>query len=88
MAVDRCICHNVPFTRVKHLAAQGQTFAQISEATKCCTGCKMCEPYVRTVIKTGKTFLPVLTQMQVMAIMAEASATETGNGGTEPPGCS
>ena len=73
MAVSRCICHNVPFTRVKHLAAEGCTFAEISAQTKCCTGCKMCEPYVRTVIKTGHTFLPILGPAQIRAIMAEAA---------------
>lgn len=72
MGVTRCVCHNVPFTTIAEMAKRGMTFAQIQAETKCSTGCAMCEPYVRVVIRTGRTFVPVLSQAQVDAVMRES----------------
>ncbi len=60
MSVDRCVCMNVPFSEMLELRAQGLSFADIRERTGCCSGCGMCEPYVRVALATGRTELPVL----------------------------
>jgi len=54
MAVDRCVCHEVSFTELKELArSAGCTLEELRDKTDCCTGCGMCEPYVRLMLKTG-----------------------------------
>lgn len=72
MSVNRCICHDVPFTRIAQLRNAGLTFAQVRAQTRCCTGCSLCEPYVRLTLETGRTEFPVLTPAQVDAVMARA----------------
>lgn len=72
--VDRCICHNVTFTRIAELAAQGLSLDDISSKTRCCTGCGMCEAYVQVVIATGRERLPVLTPQQAEEIIRQAAA--------------
>lgn len=70
--VNRCSCYEVPFWEVAALAKRGYTFEQICEATRCCQSCGACEPYVRLVISSGATDLPVLSVEQQNAIMADA----------------
>ncbi|MEO1584938.1 MAG: (2Fe-2S)-binding protein [Planctomycetota bacterium] len=61
MPVDRCVCHTVPFTELKQLADAGtDSFDDLSMETGCGTGCGMCEPYVRLMLKTGQTSFPVM----------------------------
>jgi bacterioferritin-associated ferredoxin len=78
--VERCVCHDVSFSRVAELARSGQTLEQISEQTGCCTGCGTCEPYVRVVIATGRTRLPVMTERQAAEVVAQAEAWERSGG--------
>jgi bacterioferritin-associated ferredoxin len=82
--VNRCICSEVPFWTIAALAKQGKTFEQIRAATRCCDGCGTCEPYVRVVIATGKTDLPLLSGPQQDAIMAEARRQEAARGAQRP----
>lgn len=88
--VNRCACYEVPFWEVAALAKRGYTFEQISEATRCCQSCGACEPYVRLVISTGATDLPVLSIEQQNAIMADAkknskkAAAKGASSKTEP----
>jgi len=65
MSVDRCICHSISFDALKQIAAEGQLdFDALSQQTKCCTGCGLCEPYVRQMLATGFTrFHPAPTGM-------------------------
>ncbi len=71
MPVDRCVCHSVPFTELKELVDAGvRTVDELSERTDCCTGCGMCEPYVRLVIHTGKTAFPVLAPHEIERILS------------------
>jgi NAD(P)H-nitrite reductase large subunit len=62
--VDRCVCHEVPLTQVKlHIAAMGESgkvpedmlLARVASELRCTTGCGMCEPYIRLMIRTGRT---------------------------------
>ncbi len=73
--VTHCLCYDLSFEHLRELAQrEGLSFDQLQARTKCSTGCTMCEPYVRLMLKTGKTSLPVLPPAQVDAILAEARA--------------
>ena len=61
--VDRCVCHQVLFSRVKaragELRAGGiegeeELVAALAEDLRCTTGCGMCGPYVRLTLRTGR----------------------------------
>ncbi|MEM8757028.1 MAG: (2Fe-2S)-binding protein [Planctomycetota bacterium] len=89
MAVDRCVCHRVPFTELKRLADDGlRTVDALSERTRCCTGCGMCEPYVRLMLKTGRTRFPVLSDAQIAAALAapDPARSPDENTARENPG--
>jgi len=73
MAVERCVCHDVSFDEIRRaLDVEGLDFAAIQRRTQCCTGCGMCEPYVRLVLETGRTRLPVLSPEEVASVMRRA----------------
>lgn len=73
--VDRCICKDVGFTRIAELRAEGCGYEQAVERTGCCTGCGLCEPYVRLVLLTGSTVLPVLSPAQIARLQADRVAS-------------
>ena len=77
MSVDRCVCHNVTFAALKTLAkeidpraATDEADAQVVElalselrrVTGCTTGCGTCEPYIRLMLKSGRTRFAVFPQ--------------------------
>lgn len=37
----------------------GLDFDALQAKTRCCTACKMCEPYVRRMLLTGETVFPL-----------------------------
>jgi bacterioferritin-associated ferredoxin len=56
MPVDRCVCRSLPFESLKAIAAaRSLDFDGLKAATGCCTGCSLCEPYVRLMLQTGRT---------------------------------
>lgn len=57
MPVDRCICHEITFLQIKRIADENgyQTIEEIRENGLACKKCKMCEPYIKEMLKTGKT---------------------------------
>ncbi len=70
MPVDRCVCHQVPFTTLNEMVRRGhdvetqsaeQIHAALSAKTKCSTGCGMCKPYILRMIETGQTSFPPIT---------------------------
>lgn len=61
--VDRCVCHQVPFSRVKARADQlrdagvtgePELVRALAAELGCTTGCGMCGPYVRLTLRTGR----------------------------------
>ncbi len=87
MAVDRCICHKVPFSQILALSRGGFSLRQIVEQTRCTTGCGMCGPYVRMAIKTGRTSLPVLPEHIARGMMLEFPLVDPPpTGPAEPAG--
>jgi len=74
MGGEHCICHEVSLEEVVRRTKAGQSFAQISTETGCCTGCGMCEPYVHVAMATGQTRLEVMSAGQVERVLAVARA--------------
>jgi bacterioferritin-associated ferredoxin len=61
MRIDRCICHEVTFAELhRHAQADGATFADLQRDFRCGTGCGLCAPYVRRMLRTGQV---VFTQI-------------------------
>lgn len=57
MPVDRCICHKITFSEIKKIAEE-RNFSSIEELQKAkisSTNCKLCEPYIKQMFKTGLT---------------------------------
>ena len=74
MPVNRCICADVPFTELKKLADTGiRDLEELGRLTNCGKGCGMCIPYIRVMLATGNTDLPVLTDLQISQILAARS---------------
>ncbi len=70
MPVTRCICHDRTFDELKRIAAaEHLTLDQLKQRTGCCTGCGMCEPYVRLMLATGRTAFAVLSPAEAAAVM-------------------
>ncbi|GIW73517.1 MAG: hypothetical protein KatS3mg103_0039 [Phycisphaerales bacterium] len=87
--VERCVCFDQPFERLLEMARQeGLTLEQLSERTGCCTGCGMCKPYVRVVLSTGRTSIPLMNGRDLRAIaeQAEAQQRQDGPSSSSPTG--
>jgi len=77
MAVDRCVCHEVPFTELVRLQReQSLSLDQLMDRTGCCTGCTSCEPYVKIALATGQTNLPVMTGRELHEALKQIDAAE------------
>lgn len=57
MPVDRCICHEISFIEIKKIAEKRgyKSFEEVQNAGISSTSCKLCEPYLRAMFKTGET---------------------------------
>ncbi len=56
LRIDRCVCLNRSFSELKELAkSKGLDFAGLRAATGCGTGCGLCVPYVKVMLRTGQT---------------------------------
>ncbi len=57
MDIDRCYCFGVPFAELKTIAdATGaETVAELQEHATFGHTCKLCHPYVRRMLRTGRT---------------------------------
>lgn len=64
MAVERCICHKVPFEHALACArANGcTTVAELQHHLPLGTGCGLCIPYMQCALETGQTDLPVFDE--------------------------
>ncbi len=67
--VDRCICYDVRFTTLLDFArsrdacdnAEEDVLIAIRQTFGCGSGCGLCVPYIRLMLRTGETSLPVQT---------------------------
>lgn len=55
MRIDRCICHQATFARMREWcdAHPGTGFDDLQREFRCGTGCGLCAPYVRRMLRTG-----------------------------------
>ena len=60
--VDRCICHDVPFTKILVWAADraNTNLADIEDEYGCGGSCGMCRPYLKRVLATGHSCIPLM----------------------------
>ena len=66
MSVDRCYCREITFRQLKALAERvGKDVNRLCEASGAGTSCGLCRPYIRVMLATGRTELPVLTDADV-----------------------
>jgi len=57
--VDRCVCFDVTFDRLKEFASvNGGGLDAITAKFGCGRGCAMCVPFIRAMLQTGLTRLP------------------------------
>lgn len=70
--VDRCVCVNKTFEDLKQISKRhGYSLDELRDETGCCSGCTSCEPYVRLMLKTGRTVFPVLSARETAAVMQD-----------------
>lgn len=57
MSINRCICHNISFKKINRIASEMKftTVEELKSANICSTQCRLCEPYLKMMFKTGKT---------------------------------
>lgn len=61
MPIDRCICHKISFEQIK-LVSEKMNLNTVEELQKrkiCSTNCRLCVPYVKVLLRSGKTVFPV-----------------------------
>lgn len=74
MTVSRCVCYDISFEELKEQAKENNlSFDELQKATGCSTGCGMCEPYVRLMLKTGQTSFQPLPPHEADQILKEAA---------------
>lgn len=67
--VDRCVCAHITFEEFKRKAERtGAGFDELCKATGAGMGCGCCRLYLRLVLQTGKTRLPILSPSDFRAL--------------------
>ena len=68
MGVNRCICHDVPFTDLWAMLQDDPkpTLHELARRTGCGTGCGMCVPYIKRMMESGETDLPVMSREEFL----------------------
>lgn len=78
MAVTGCVCHDISFEELKQIARESKSsFDELSKKTSCCTGCGMCEPYVRLMLRTGQTSFEALPPHEAEHVITEAASADS-----------
>lgn len=68
--VTHCICHDISLARLREIAAAERLeLDALKQRTGCCTGCGLCEPYVRLMLRTGQTSFRVLSPAECTRVM-------------------
>ena len=66
MRIDRCVCHDATLAEMKAWCARnpGAGFKDVQDEFACGTGCGLCAPYVRRMLRTGQVvFHQVVTKL-------------------------
>jgi bacterioferritin-associated ferredoxin len=76
VAVDRCVCHDVRFSKLKAMAERaGGDLDALSRKTGVGNGCGMCIPYIKVMLRTGQTEIPVMRPEQIRALLEQDQAS-------------
>lgn len=73
ICIDRCVCFGRSFEELLQIArATGaQTLEALQEETEFGLSCRLCNPYVRRMLKTGETaFHEVITEPRLPSLPA------------------
>ena len=65
MRIDRCVCHRQSFEAMDRWCQERgvRDFDAVQREFRCGTGCGLCAPYVRRMLRTGETvFVRVVTE--------------------------
>lgn len=65
MRIDRCLCVGVTFEALKQRADESEctTVTELRSIAEFGTGCGLCRPYVREMLRTGETvFHRIITE--------------------------
>jgi len=58
--VTRCICFDVSFETLRDAArVDDLSFDDLQARYHCGQGCGLCVPYIRTMLRTGRTHIPL-----------------------------
>jgi len=78
MSVDRCICHDVTLAEIKSVAVsiraelgdcgEDEMIERLCDREGCGTVCGLCKPYVKLMLRTGRTEFEVLTSEEWAAL--------------------
>lgn len=60
VAVNRCVCFDASFDRIKAIADAGGGLLAAHQQTGCGARCGLCIPYIQVMLKTGETDLPIM----------------------------
>ena len=78
--IDRCYCREIPFTELHERAVRdGLNVEQLCAATGAGTGCGLCRTYLRVVLATGRTSLPVMNEREVATACGETVESRTAS---------
>jgi len=51
-----CVCQGIPFSQLQpQAAAAGWTLEDLMRETRCGATCGLCRPYLREMLRTGRT---------------------------------
>jgi bacterioferritin-associated ferredoxin len=61
MPVDRCICHQITFEEIYRIAQERglRTVEEIQTEKLCSTSCRLCQPYIEEMLRTGRTVFSI-----------------------------
>jgi len=62
--VDQCLCFKVSFEKLKKIANKtgAESVEELQEHINFGHNCRRCHPYVRLMLETGRTELPVIPE--------------------------
>jgi NAD(P)H-nitrite reductase large subunit len=70
MRVTHCVCFDVSLEELKRISDErGLDLEGLREETGCTSGCAMCEPYIRVMLRTGETAVPLMSRDEARAAL-------------------
>ena len=82
MAVDRCVCENRTFEQIQREGRKRglATVRELQREGLCCTGCRLCAPYVARMLKTGQTRFDPIDPADTQTADARSADSQEADG--------